>query len=200
MGEVHGPTGVCSLHHSPAQGSLNSATTLTLTYLFLDNFPLLPAPRVGLAFSRKIQRHRQATGQRQIARQTEQHFRQSQYQPFRIQGPGCQTDFTFWSLTLPPLLRTPLTAALFQQGRPSTPSPSPQSQPQRSAIFPGKTTPLSNNWKEGRRGEGVRKTGGAKENPKISLIPLPDAVSAPTTTMFPVRAVISYFLYKRAGR
>lgn len=46
-----------------------------------------------------------------MARQTEQDFRQSQYQLFRIQGPGCQTDFTFWSFTLPPLLRTLITAA-----------------------------------------------------------------------------------------
>ena len=170
MGEVHGPTGVCSLHHSPAQGSLNSATTLTLTYLFLDNFPLLPAPRVGLAFSRKIQRHRQATGQRQIARQTEQHFRQSQYQPFRIQGPGCQTDFTFWSLTLPPLLRTPLTAALFQQGRPSTPSPSPQSQPPVPAPavghFPRKNHTPFEQLERGEAGRRSEKNRRSKRKPK----------------------------------
>lgn len=37
------PTGVCSLHHSPPQEPPNSASILTLTYLFLDNVPLLPA-------------------------------------------------------------------------------------------------------------------------------------------------------------
>lgn len=108
--------------------------------LFLDNCRLLPASTVELAL-KCVHRHTCHTAEANGLR-TEQHFGRSQYQLFQIQDSGCQTDFMFWSLILTPTSQDSADISPLQAQRPLTHSC--RTHPQRSAIFPAKTTPLSN--------------------------------------------------------
>lgn len=160
------PAGVYSLHHSPPQRPPNSASILTLTYLFWTMFLFfLLLGRICLQVQQDPQTQTGDLAEMDGWR-TEQHFRKSQYQLLQIQGPGSQMDSYVCFLILPPLLRTSRTSALFLHDVHSRPAPVPRSTPIGWPFSQQKPHPFETTEKKA--GEEVRKTGG-------KTIPLPDA-------------------------
>lgn len=178
-------------------GVSNSASTLTLTYLFLDSFPLLPAfgsdwPSGARSADtdRRLGRGGWLGGQNSTSESPNTSF--SEFKVLvveRILPFGLSPYLHFSGLRG----HQSSSYKTSTRSHPFPPTPIPHSQ--RSAIFPAKTTPLWNNWNEGRRGEGLRKTRGDKDQ-KISSIPLPDAVPPPMTTFFCRRCHILFSYIK----